>query len=124
MRVITSYSIHYTKLYEQGETTTTSRYSEAVKAGKVVVSEDASVDQAVRTSFDFDTLVGAEIRDTWDDGKGTLYAVAVIDKAKGAILYRDLIASNEETIAKLTDIEKGEEYTFDAYARYDLASVT
>ncbi len=107
----------------QGETTTTSRYSEAVKAGKVVVSEDASVDQAVRTSFDFDTLVGAEIRDTWDDGKGTLYAVAVIDKAKGAILYRDLIASNEETIAKLTDIEKGEEYTFDAYARYDLASV-
>lgn len=107
----------------KGETVTTSRYSEAVKAGKVTVSEDASVNQAVQTSFDLDTLVGAEIKDTWDDRKGTVYAVAVMDKAKGAILYKGLIESNEATIAKLTTMDAKEKDTFDAYARYDLASV-
>lgn len=107
----------------KGETVTTSRYSEAVQAGKVTISEDASVNQAVQTSFDMDTLVGAEIKDTWDDKKGTVYAVAVLDKAKGALLYKDLVESNEKTIAKLTEIEAAEKNTFDSYARYDLASV-
>ncbi len=107
----------------KGETVTTSRYSEAVMAGKVTISEDASVNQAVQTSFDMDTLVGAEIKDTWDDKKGTVYAVAVLDKAKGALLYKDLVESNEKTIAKLIEIEDGEKNTFDAYSRYDLASV-
>lgn len=107
----------------KGETVTTSRYSEAVKAGKVTVSEDASVNQAVQTSFDLDTLVGAEIKDTWDDRKGVYYAVAVMDRAKGAMVYKDLIDSNEQTIAKLSEVEPGEEFTFDTYARYDLASV-
>lgn len=107
----------------KGETVTTSRYSEAVKAGKVTVSEDASVNQAVQTSFDLDTLVGAEIKDAWDDRKGTIYAVAVMDRAKGAMLYKDLIDANEETIAKLSEVEPGEEFTFDTYARFDLASV-
>jgi len=95
-----------------GETVTSSRYSEAVMAGKVTVSEDASVNQAIQTSYDFDTLVGAEIKDTWDDQKGTAYAVAVLDKAKGALLYNDLIESNERTIPKLVDIDSGERDDF------------
>lgn len=105
-----------------GETTTTTRYTEAVREGTVAVSEDSTLDQAVKASFDFDTVVGAEIKDVWDDGSKTIYAVAVMDRMKATLTYSDLIDSNEKTIKKLTDIPEAEKDTLDAFARYDFAS--
>ncbi len=105
-----------------GETTTINRYSEAVRGGSVSITEDTVLDQAVKTSFDLDTLVGAEIKDIWYDGKNTTYAVAVLERAKAQVTYSDLIDSNERTIQKLTSIPADEKNTLDAYARYDFAA--
>lgn len=106
----------------QGETTVNERFSEALRNGALTVSEDSELNKQITTSVDLDTLVGAEIKDTWFDGKKTTYAVAVMDKAKGAMLYANMIEKNEETIAQLIDIPGSDRDSLDAYARYDLAS--
>lgn len=105
----------------KGETTVSTRYTEAVKNGQIDVSEDSSLDRAVNSSFDLETVVGAEVKDTWTNGE-TYYAVAAMDKAKASITYANLIDSNERTISKLVAIPEAEQNTLDAYARYDLAS--
>lgn len=106
----------------KGDTTVSSKYSEAVKSGKIAVSQDTNIDEAINTSFDLKSVVGAEIKDTWFDKKSTTYAVAVMDKMKASLVYSGLIESNEQTIAKLVAIPDTEKDTLDAYARYDLAS--
>jgi hypothetical protein len=106
----------------KGETTVSSRYSQAVQSGQIAITENSGIDQAIRTSVDLDTVVGAEIKDTWFDGKKTTYAVAVMDKAKATMLYSNLLEQNEETIARLKDIPEADRDTLDAYARYDLAA--
>jgi len=106
----------------KGETTVSSRYSEAVRSGAVAITEDSDIDRAVKTSFDLETVVGAEVKDTWFDGSKTTYAVAVMDKMKATMLYSNLLETNEETIAKLVAIPAAEKNTLDAYARYDLAA--
>jgi len=106
----------------KGETTVSSRYSEAVRSGAMVVSEDSDIDRAVKSSFDLETVVGAEIKDTWFDGNKTTYAVAVMDKMKATVLYAGLLESNENTITKLIAVPDEEKNTLDAYARYDLAA--
>lgn len=106
----------------KGETTVSSRYSEALRSGAIEVTENSDVDRAVKTSYDLDTVVGAEIKDTWFDGKKTTYAVAVMDKMKASVLYAGLLESNEATITKLIAIPEADKNTLDAYARYDLAA--
>ncbi|ULQ60835.1 LPP20 family lipoprotein [Brucepastera parasyntrophica] len=107
----------------KGEITVSARYSEAVAEGRVQSStESATIDEAIKTSVDMDTLVGAEIKSTWSDGDKTTYAVAVMEKAKATLLYSDLLKTNEATITKLVDIPAGEKETLDAYARFNLAA--
>lgn len=106
----------------KGETTVSSRYTEAIKSGTVAVTENSDIDRAVKTSFDLETVVGAEIKGVWFDGDKTTYAVAVMDRAKATILYSNLLETNEETITKLIAVPDAERNTLDAYARYDLAA--
>jgi hypothetical protein len=106
----------------KGETTVTSRYSEAVQSGAIEITEGSDVDRAVKTSFDLDSVVGAEIKATWDDGNKTKYALAVMERARAAMLYSNLLETNEETITKLIAIPDADKNTLDAYARYDLAA--
>ncbi len=105
-----------------GETVVTSQYTEAVREGRVLVTEDSAVQQAVTSSWEQDTIVGAEIKDTWFDGNRTTYAVAVMDKSRAMVLYAELIEANESSIQSLTAIPAAERNTFDAYARFDLAA--
>lgn len=105
-----------------GETVVTSQYTEAVREGRVLVTEDSAVQQAVTSSWEQDTIVGAEIKDTWFDGNRTTYAVAVMDKSRAMVLYAELIEANESSIQSLTAIPAAERNTLDAYARFDLAA--
>lgn len=105
----------------KGETVVSTRYTEAVKSGLIEVTEDTDIGRAVTSSYDLETVVGAEIKDTWYDGAKTTYAVAVMDKAKSALLYADLVDTNESSIQKLIQIPQADKNTLDAYARYDLA---
>jgi hypothetical protein len=97
-------------------------YSEAVKNGVVDVSGGTSLQEAINTSTEMDSLVGAEIKDVWYDGKSVYYAVAVMERGKTAVLYRDLINSNQRIIQDLVTIPDAEKNTLNAFSRYQLAA--
>jgi hypothetical protein len=105
----------------QGETRINYRYAEAMAGGLITPNESSEFQDAVMTSYAQDTLIGAEIKDTWVDGQETHYAIAVMDKAKCGLLYRNLIESNERTIQKLTNLEGIPRDSIEACARYELA---
>jgi hypothetical protein len=105
-----------------GGQTVTSRYSEAVLNGAVDRwQENTAITNVIKTSAELQSLVGAEIRDYWYDGRTSHYAVAVMEREKTAVLYADLIRSNERIIAGLTSISAAERNTLDAYSRYRFA---
>jgi hypothetical protein len=84
-------------------------------------SENSDVAQAVKTSVEMESVIGAEIKDVWDDGKGTVYAVAAMDKAKTSLIYSEMIFRNEQTIDKLMASSK-DKLSFEAYTRYQQAA--
>ena len=105
----------------QAELKTISSYSEAVKSGAIQVAENSTVQNAITTSAEMDTLVGAEIADVWYDNKSTYYAAAVMEKEKTAALYADLIQSNERIIGDLVNMSPEVKNSMDGYSRYLLA---
>lgn len=107
----------------KGETLASYKYSEAVRDGVISINEGSAIDNAVKTSFEMQTLIGAEIKDRWFDGKDTHYAIAVMDRLQSSLLYSELIESNLQVIEHLLDIPLNDRYSFDAYARYDLALI-
>jgi hypothetical protein len=101
----------------------TTTYSEAFLNGASQwAAENTDIENAVRTSVSMHSLVGAEIQDVWFDGKGTHYAAAVMDKAKTARLYREMIRVNLGMIANLTALSPEEKNSMDGLARYYLAA--
>ncbi len=107
----------------KGETQAGYKYQEAVIDGLLNTQENREVDSAVKTSFAMDTLVGAEIKDVWFDGKDTYYSIAVMDKVKSSMLYGDLIESNLKMINTLTvSLSDEEKYSFTGYGRYNMAA--
>jgi hypothetical protein len=106
----------------QSDMKTVSTYSEAVKNGAIQMSENTTVQNAISTSAEMDSLVGAEVVEFWFDSKSTYYAAAVMEKSKTAILYADLIRSNEKVIANLTNMTVAEKNTLNGYSRYLLSA--
>jgi hypothetical protein len=107
----------------QGEQTGSTRYQEAIRNGVVdSYSENTTLTNTIRTSLELDTLVGTEIADYWFDGRSVHYAVALMEKAKAAVIYADMIKANQELIRGLTTMTNEEKYTLDGYARYQLAA--
>ncbi|MDR2376028.1 MAG: LPP20 family lipoprotein [Treponema sp.] len=83
---------------------------------------DTEITSAIKTSAGLDTLIGAEIRDYWYDGRDTHYALAVMEKSKAAALYSDLVSVNREIIGNLTTMTDGEKYSLGGYVRFLLAA--
>ncbi|MDR0721112.1 MAG: LPP20 family lipoprotein, partial [Treponema sp.] len=106
----------------QAELKTVSSYSEAVRSGAIQVTEDNSIHDAVTTSAWMDTLVGAEIAETWHDGKSSYYAAAVMEKQKTAVLYGDFISSNQRIIEDLINVKDEDKNTLSGYSRCLLAA--
>jgi hypothetical protein len=84
--------------------------------------KNTEIANAIKTSAELDTLIGAEIRDYWYDGRGTHYAAAVMEKSKASALYSELIDANREIIRTLTAMNDEEKNSLDGYARYSLAA--
>jgi hypothetical protein len=107
----------------QSELRTITSFSEAVRDGVIQVSEDTSVQNAIITSAQMDSLVGAEIADNWHDAQNNIhYAVAVMERERTSILYADLIRSNERIIAGLVDMPPQARNSLDGFARFRLAA--
>ncbi|MDR1248698.1 MAG: LPP20 family lipoprotein [Treponema sp.] len=104
----------------QADQTISSSYQEAVKNGVTVNwTENTSVENAIKTSTAME-LMGAEIRDTWNDG-GTFYAVAVMEKERTARLYTQMVQDNLRIIASLVDIPPASRNSMDSLARFQFA---
>jgi len=98
-------------------------YSEAVSKGIISSSGSTNIRDRVSTSASFDTLIGAEIGNIWDDARGTVYAVAYLDKERAIAVYGNMIQTNLKNIEKLTAMTATEKNTLDGYARYRLAAI-
>jgi hypothetical protein len=102
----------------QAELRTTSTYNEAIRSGVIQITENSSVQEAITTSIEMDSLMGAEIADVWFDSRNTYYAVAIMERDKSASLYANLIRSNERIISNLVAVSGQERNTLSAYSRY------
>ncbi|MDR1445001.1 MAG: LPP20 family lipoprotein [Treponema sp.] len=98
-------------------------YQEALQQNAVSsYIRNTEVNNAIQTSAELDTLIGAEIRDYWYDGRDTHYAVAVMEKSRAASLYGELVRANREIIETLTAMDGEEKYSLNGYTRYQLAA--
>jgi hypothetical protein len=97
-------------------------YTEAVNRGVVNVSENTNIRDTITRAASMDNLVGAEIGNIWDSGRGTVYAVAYMDRARTISIYSDMIIINNRNIHLLTAMSNDEKNTLDGYARFRLAA--
>jgi hypothetical protein len=98
-------------------------YQEAVKNGVTVGWTDTtSMQNAIKTSASMDTLVGAEIKETWFNSLNTWYAAAVMEKARSAMLYREMITANQNIINNLITMNQAEKNSLEGFSRYQLAA--
>lgn len=108
----------------QGATTAGYNYQQAVSNGLLSAEENRELDTVVKTSFAMDTLIGVEIDTVWFNGHDTYYAVAVMDRQKCSVLYRDLIESNFDIISTLTESLTSEQRnSFVGLSNYKMAAV-
>ena len=99
-------------------------FQQAVKSGVTANwSENTAIDTTIASSAGMDTLLGAEIGETWNDGKNEYWAVAILDKQKAILAYSDMVKSNQAMIRKLIDMPASEKGSLEGYARYSLAAV-
>ena len=98
-------------------------YRDAVRNGVIANwSENTASDINIVTSASLDSLVGAEIGEVWDDGRGNNYAVAVLNKARAIQVYSGMIKSYQEMIEKLITMNQGEKNSLEGFSRYQLAA--
>jgi len=106
----------------KSEFTTATMYTEAVNRGVVNVSNVTDIREQISIAASMDKLIGAQIGNVWDSRRGTVYAVAFMDKAKTISIYSDLILINNRNIELLTSMSNAQKNTFDGYARFKLAA--
>ncbi|MDR1445576.1 MAG: LPP20 family lipoprotein [Treponema sp.] len=98
-------------------------YTEAARSGSLRSwAGGTDVTSTVSISNSLDTLLGAEIKDHWFDGKSTYHAVAALEKTAARESYGSLIKTNQDIIEGLTAMTAAEQNSLDAYSRYRLAA--
>lgn len=99
-------------------------YREAVQSGAAAKwSENTAIDNTIQTSAGMDSLIGAEIGDTWYDGKNNYYAVAVLNKTRALQTYSNMIRANHAIIDNLVNMAAAEKNSLDGFARYQFAAM-
>lgn len=107
----------------QADQTITNTYQEAVKNGVTAGwTDNTAMHNTITISASMDTLIGAEVREVWYDSKSTYYAAAVMEKAKTAQLYNDMIIANQNMIHNLVDMNQAERVTLEGFSRYQFAA--
>jgi len=106
------------------ERTAASSYQQAIVNGVM----DGWIDTAemranIRTTASMDNLMGAEIKEVWFDSKNTYYAVAVMEKARSAQIYRELLQVNLNVIKNLVTMTPNEKNSLDGVLRYRFAAI-
>jgi len=90
--------------------------------GAVTWTQDTEFRRILETSVERENLIGAEVRERWDDGRGTHYVLAVIPRATAVVLYSGRIAANRDVVANLVGMSDAERNTITGFARYRSAA--
>jgi hypothetical protein len=108
----------------QADQTIANTYQEAVRNGVTTGwTDNLAVQNTIRTSASMDTLVGAEIKEVWLDSRNnTQYAAAVMEKAKAAQLYTEMIQANQSIINNLITMSPAEKNSLEGLSRYQFAA--
>jgi hypothetical protein len=103
----------------------TNTYNEAVKNGVTAGWTDSiAMQNTIKTSASMDTLVGAEIKEIWQDKKNKVfYAVAVMEKAKTVQLYNEMIKANQYVINNLLAMNQTEKNSLEGFSRYQFVAI-
>jgi TolB-like protein len=92
----------------QVSTPTSMTYSEAIMAGNY----EGMV--TVRNRLDY--IIGAEIKEVWDNSRGTVYALATLNKNIAIEQYTRLLDDNVKILQELTNMSASKCMTFDDVA--------
>jgi hypothetical protein len=106
----------------QGNMKVSTQYAETVTNAGGSWTQNEGVNDRVVISTKLDTLIGAKIQETWENGQGVCYALAVMDRAETRALYSRLIMQNEHTIRELLTMTDTEKYSFAGLRRYHQAA--
>jgi hypothetical protein len=108
----------------QADQTIVNTYHEAVRNGVTAGWTDSiAMQNTIRTSASMDTLIGAEIKEVWIDSRtNTCYAAAVMEKAKTAQLYAEMIQANQNIINNLVAMSPAEKNSLEGFSRYQFAA--
>ncbi len=103
--------------------TITNTYQEVIRNGVTAGwTDNTAMQNTIETSASMDTLVGAEIKEVWYDSKSTYYAAAVMEKARTAQLYTEMINANLDMITNLVSMSDAEKNSMEGYSRYQFAA--
>lgn len=106
----------------KSESNASSRMEQAKADGLVATTSVQAFSQDVKRVVDVDCLVGAEIKEYWQDEKsGTWHALALLDKAKAVDIYSTMIKKNAAAIPTVLKGAEGDKLSLDAFAAYDFA---
>ncbi|WP_461246699.1 LPP20 family lipoprotein [Treponema sp. R6D11] len=107
----------------KADQTITNTYQEAVKNGVTSSwTDNTAMQNTINITASMDTLIGAEVKEVWFDSRSTHYAVAVMEKARTAQIYSDLIKANQNMIANLVNMKDTEKYSLEGFSRYQFAA--
>jgi len=98
------------------------RLAEMYRRTGAVSTHDFAFGQEIILGAGMDNLVGAEIGDRWDDGRGHHVALAVLNRRRAIQIYSEMIRSNLELIDNLTNMSPAERNTFSGFSRYQFAA--
>jgi hypothetical protein len=108
----------------QADQTIVNTYQEAVRNGVTAGwTDNVAMQNTIRTSASMDSLVGAEIKEVWLDSRNnTYYAAAVMEKAKAAQMYTEMILANQDIIDNLVPIGQAGKNSLEGFSRYQFAA--
>ena len=97
-------------------------FQQAEKSGVIKDwSQTTTVESAIEITTGFDALIGAEIGETWDNGKD-YFAIAVLNKQKALMIYPAKIQANKDMIDNLLKMTNDEKNSIEGYTRYQFAA--
>jgi hypothetical protein len=108
----------------QADQTIVNTYFEAVNNGVTSGwTDNIAMQNTIKTSASLDVLVGAEIREVWFDSRSTYYAAAVMEKARTAQLYTEMMKANQDVINNLISMSQADKNSLEGFSRYQFAAI-
>jgi len=107
----------------KADQTITNTYQEAVRNGVTSSwTDNISMQNTINTTASMDTLIGAEVKEVWYDSRSVHYAVAVMEKARTAQIYSEMIKANQNMIANLINMKDADKNSLEGFSRYQFAA--